>query len=100
MTMAEITLGLVVAAFLILLLIASISDIMYRRIPNWTVLAIGALSIPWILLAPNATVVSSGEAILAVFAISFPLYLARVFGAGDSKLLMSVALLVGASNLL
>jgi prepilin peptidase CpaA len=100
MPMAEIKLGLVVAAFLILLFIASISDIMYRRIPNSTVLAICALSIPWILLAPNASVISSGEAVFVAFAISFPLYLAGLFGAGDSKLLMSVALLVGASNLL
>jgi prepilin peptidase CpaA len=100
MPIAEITLGLVVAAFLILLLIASISDIKCRRIPNWTVLAIGALSMPWILLAPNASFISSGEAILVAFAISFPLYVAGLFGAGDSKLLMSVALLVGASKLL
>jgi prepilin peptidase CpaA len=98
--LAELARGAVIAAFLVLLAIASISDIRYRTIPNWLVLAICALAVPWILLEPNASFVSSGEAILVAFLISFPLYLAGLVGAGDSKLLMAAALMVGAPNLM
>jgi prepilin peptidase CpaA len=96
----EFAQGLVISVFLVLLVIVSISDIRNRKIPNWSVLAICVLSIPWILLAPNASFISSGEAILVAFLISFPLYMAGLVGAGDSKLLMAVALLVGASKLM
>lgn len=97
---AELARGLVVAIYLVLLVIVSISDIRNRKIPNWSVLAICALAVPWILLAPGASFGSSGEAILVAFLISFPLYLAGLVGAGDSKLLMAVALVVGASKLM
>ena len=95
----EVARGVIVAGFWVLLLIASISDVRDRKIPNWSVLAIFVLAVPWILLAPNASFLSSGEAMLAAFLISFPLYLAGLVGAGDSKLLMAAALLVGASKL-
>ncbi len=96
----EFAQGLVIAVLLVLLVIVSISDVRNRKIPNWSVLAICALAVPWILLAPNASFISSGEAILVAFLISVPLYLAGLVGAGDSKLLMAVALLVGASKLM
>ena len=98
--LAVVAQDVIIAALLVLLVVVSISDIRNRKIPNWSVLAICMLAIPWILLAPNASFISSGEAILVAFLISFPLYLARIVGAGDSKLLMAVALLVGSSKLL
>ena len=97
---AELARGFVVAIYMVLLVIVGISDIRNRKIPNWSVLAICALAVPWILLAPGASFGSSGEAILVAFLISFPLYLAGLVGAGDSKLLMAVALVVGASKLM
>ena len=100
MPIAGVALGVIVAIFFILLVIVSISDIRDRLIPNWAVLAIFVLAVPWIFLAPNASFISSGAAILVAFLISIPLYLARLIGAGDSKLLMSVSLLVGASKLM
>ena len=99
-SIAEVTQWLVIGLFLILLVIISMSDVRDRRIPNWAVLAICMLAVPWILLAPNASLISSGEAILVAFAISVPLYVFGLVGAGDSKLLMAVVLLVGVSNLL
>jgi Flp pilus assembly protein protease CpaA len=100
MSIAEAAQSLVIGLFSILLLVASISDVMVRRIPNWTVLTICMLAVPWILLAPNATLLSSGEAILVAFAVGWPLYMGGAIGAGDSKLLMAVALIVGVSKLL
>jgi len=82
----------------ILLVIASISDIRDRRIPNWTVLAIAALFVPWALVT-HAPLLSSLGAALIVFLVSCGLYAFGILGAGDSKLLTAVALFVGISQL-
>lgn len=83
----------------ILLVIVSISDIRNRRIPNWTVLAIGALFVPWAFVGAHVSVVSALEAALIVLAASVGLYAFRIIGAGDSKLLTVAALFVGLSQL-
>ena len=83
----------------ILLVIASVSDIRDRRIPNWTVLAIAALFVPWAFVGPRVSILSSLEAALIVLAASISLYAVRIIGAGDSKLLTVAALFVGFSQL-
>ena len=83
----------------VLLVVVSISDIRDRRIPNWTVLAIAALFVPWIFAGTQVSLISSLGAALVVFAVSAGLYAFRVIGAGDSKLLTAVALFIGMSQL-
>lgn len=84
----------------ILLVIASVSDIRHRRIPNWSVLAIGALFIPWAVFASPVSVLSSLEAGLIALVIGLILYAFRIVGAGDSKLLAVAALFAGMEHLL
>jgi prepilin peptidase CpaA len=90
---------LVIALLTIVLVIASYSDVRDRRIPNWTIVAIAVLFIPWTLVG-GIPVFSSLEAGLVAFLISCPLYVVRVVGAGDSKLLTVTALFVGADRLI
>jgi prepilin peptidase CpaA len=96
---AEMLRWLVLFLLSILLVIVSISDIRNRRIPNWTVLAIGALFLPWIFLGPHISILSSLEAAGIVLVSSIGLYAFRIIGAGDSKLLTATALFVGLSQL-
>jgi prepilin peptidase CpaA len=90
---------LILLLFVATLAIASISDIRERRIPNWTVLVIAALFVPWAFLVAGSVVSALGAALMA-FSVSFPLYFFRVVGAGDSKLLTVVALFVGLTQFL
>ena len=83
----------------ILLVVVSVSDIRDRRIPNWTVIAIAILFVPWIFVDSGVSVLSSLEAALIAFAASCALYVFRVVGAGDSKLLTVTALFAGMAKL-
>jgi prepilin peptidase CpaA len=85
----------IAALFAALLAIASVSDIRHRRIPNWTVLAICALWIPWILAGQVASVPWSITAAIFVFAVGVALYAMGLWGAGDSKLVTAVVLFIG-----
>ena len=96
----EIAQWSVIVLLAIILTIVSVSDIRHRRIPNWTVLVICGLSIPWILLGPGPSLLSASVAMLIAFGVTWPLYAFGLFGAGDSKLLMALSLLVGLENLL
>ena len=84
-----------------LLVYASISDIRSRRIPNWTVVAIGALFIPWAVLNPpiSAALWALAAGALAL-AVGVALYALGMVGAGDSKLFAAVALFAGIGRLL
>lgn len=84
----------------VLLVIASVSDVRHRRIPNWCVLAIGALFVPWAFFGPQVSILSSLEAGFIAFVIGLGLYAFRIVGAGDSKLLAVVALFAGMEHLL
>jgi len=97
---AEVAQWCVLILLTVILTIVSISDIRYRRIPNWAVLAIIGLSIPWILLGFGPSILSASAGILIAFGLTWPLYALGMFGAGDSKLLMALALLVGLQKLL
>ena len=84
----------------ILLVIASVSDIRHRRIPNWSVLAIGALFVLWALFVSTVPILASLGAALVALVIGVILYAFGVVGAGDSKLLAAVALFAGMDHLL
>jgi prepilin peptidase CpaA len=77
---------------------AAISDIRDRKIPNWTVLAVIALFVPWTFLthAPWLLALAAGGIALLV---SFMLYAMGAFGAGDSKLFSAAALCAGLAHL-
>jgi prepilin peptidase CpaA len=96
---AEMLRWSIVLLLSILLVIVSVSDIRDRRIPNWTVLAIAVLFVPWIFLDARVSIVSSLEAALIAFVASCALYAFRVVGAGDSKLLTVTALFAGMTKL-
>jgi len=96
---AETLRWFIVVLLSILLVIVSVSDIRDRRIPNWTVLAIAALFVPWIFFGPQVSILSSLEAALISFVISCAMYAFRVLGAGDSKLLTVTALFAGLARL-
>jgi prepilin peptidase CpaA len=96
---AETARWVIIILLLAILVVASISDIRDRRIPNWTVLAIALLSIPWAFFGASNGILSALGAALIAFSVSFPLYFFRVVGAGDSKLLTVVALFVGLNQL-
>jgi prepilin peptidase CpaA len=76
---------------------AAVSDIRERRIPNWTVLTILGLFVPWILLGHGVLLALAAGAIALV--VSFALYALGWFGAGDSKLFSAVALFASLSHL-
>ncbi len=101
MPLAEAGRWAVVAAFTGLLIFASVSDYRWRRIPNWTVVAIAALFVPWAFLNPHndpwALALAAGAIALTIGVV---LYALGMVGAGDSKLFAAVALFVGLSRLL
>jgi len=86
--------------FTLALLIAAVSDIRHRRIPNWTVVALivtylGAVAAG---LAPSGVLSGLGAAAIT-FAVTYGLYHFGVFGAGDAKLFSAAALFAGLGNL-
>lgn len=91
---------IVAGLFAIILTIASISDIRYRRIPNWCVVVLLALFIPWIFVGPEVSVLPSVVAFVIFFAGGVILYAFGIWGAGDSKLIAAAALFVGWDRLL
>ena len=78
---------------------AAVSDVRHRRIPNWTVLCVLVLFIPWALAATLNWSLWAVVAGVIAFAASFVLYAAGVIGAGDSKLFSATALLAGMGHL-
>lgn len=91
---------IVAGLFAIVLTIASISDIRYRRIPNWCVVVLLALFIPWIFVGPEVSVLPCIIAFVIFFAVGVILYAFGIWGAGDSKLIAAAALFVGWDRLL
>lgn len=88
-----------IAALMILLAAASVVDLRSRRIPNLLVgfgLCLG-FGFAWSAMGlPGLWFALKGAA--AGFALFFPLFLLRAFGAGDVKLMMVVGSLVGAGD--
>jgi prepilin peptidase CpaA len=88
----QILLGILVA-------IAAIFDIRFRRIPNWLVLAGIIAGGTWNVYSSGWSGLGRAAAGLGLgFALYFPLYLIRARGAGDVKLLAAVGAITGAGN--
>jgi prepilin peptidase CpaA len=98
-TAVELARWSVIALLSAVLVIASISDIRDRRIPNWTVLAAAALFVPWIFVGGEVSILGSLAGASIVFTMGLVLYALRVVGAGDSKLATATSLFVGLGQL-
>ena len=98
-TAVEMARWFVIALLSVILVIASISDIRDRRIPNWTVLAVAALFLPWIFVGREVSILGSLAGASIVFVIGLGLYILRVVGAGDFKLVTATSLFVGLGQL-
>jgi len=79
----------------VLLTWAAISDVRARRIPNLCVLALIVLFVPWALLGDLSDALSAAEAAGIVLVVTVILYMLKILGAGDSKLLTACALYAG-----
>lgn len=77
---------------------AATVDARERRIPNTAVLAVLALSVPW-LLAGGVTLASALAAGLIALVVGYAFFHFRIMGAGDAKLFASLALFSGLSDL-
>jgi prepilin peptidase CpaA len=83
----------------ILVAVAAVFDIRYRRIPNWLVMAGIVAGMAWNVVAPGGYGLGRSAAGLGLgFALYFPLYLLRARGAGDVKLLAAVGAITGPRN--
>lgn len=84
---------------LLLVAIAAVYDIRFRRIPNWLVLT-GLLAGVGLntFLQQWSGVRTSLLGIILAFLIYFPLYLLRGMGAGDVKLMAAIGAIVGPAN--
>ena len=79
---------------------AAISDIRTRMIPNWTVLVVIGLFVPWAMLQWGSWDLLALTAGATALAIGIALYALGVVGAGDAKLFAAVALFAGWGHLL
>jgi prepilin peptidase CpaA len=90
----QILLGVLVA-------IAAVFDIRYRRIPNWLVLAGIIVGLAWNAYSSGwSGLLRASEGLGLGFILYFPLYLIRARGAGDVKLLAAVGAITGPLNCL
>jgi prepilin peptidase CpaA len=88
----QILLGILVA-------IAAVFDIRYRRIPNWLVLSGIIAGLAWNVSTSGWSGLGrSAEGLGLGFILYFPLYLVRARGAGDVKLLAAVGAVAGPGN--
>lgn len=103
--MSPIDLGrwVIAIALTCILVWAAFTDVRERKIPNWTVLAVVGLALPWlatyVLLGSGVWVLWAIAGGVIAFIVSFILYASGVIGAGDSKLFAAVALFTGLWNL-
>jgi len=83
----------------ILVMVAAVYDIRYRRIPNWLVLAGIVAGCAWNTYSSGGTgLLHALKGLGLGFILYFPLYLLRARGAGDVKLLAAVGAITGPGN--
>lgn len=87
-----------VGLFLVIMLHAAVTDLMYRRIRNAAVAALAAAYLPLALLAgfPAMTLLASLAAAVGVFALGVGCFAAGWLGGGDVKLAAVAVLWLGA----
>ena len=99
MPLPEIARYVLVSILTIVLVWAAISDVIARRIPNASVLAILGLFVFWAGFERGAGLGSQLAAAGIVFVVGYGLYALNVMGAGDVKLFAATALFMGTSHL-
>jgi prepilin peptidase CpaA len=100
MTESEMLKWGVAAVFCALLLVAAVTDIIRRRIPNWIVACLVALYALAVVLGVSPSTWPSGVGAAAiVLVVTYILFHFGVFGAGDAKLFSAVALFMGLGKL-
>jgi prepilin peptidase CpaA len=99
MTLPEIVRLTIAVLLTAVLAIAAWTDIRERKIPNWTVLASLGLFVGWAFIHSLSWDFWALGAGLIAFGATFALYMARLIGAGDSKLFAAVALFAGIDQL-
>lgn len=77
------------------LIVAAVSDVRSRRIPNLCVAALIVLFLPWAVTGGWPGALSALVAALVSLAVTFALYALGLIGAGDSKLFAACALFSG-----
>lgn len=95
MHLSEIVRYAVAALAAAVLAVAAVSDVRARRIPNWTVLTLLVLFLPWVFADGGTELVSCLEAGGIALAVTIALYAFKIVGAGDSKLFTVCALYAG-----
>lgn len=80
---------------MVFVLAAAMFDIAFRKIPNWLILAGLGLSLGMHLLASDLAMADWGLGLLVGFGAFLPLYVIRVMGAGDVKLVAAAGAFVG-----
>lgn len=82
---------------LVLLLVAAVFDVRYRRIPNWLTVSgvVLGLAMNTLIGAPEAGILFSLAGLAVGFGVYAALYSLRAMGAGDVKLMAAVGALVG-----
>jgi prepilin peptidase CpaA len=80
---------------LVMLVIAAIYDVRYRRIPNWLTVSGLVLGLAINAILPETGIVFSLVGFLLAFVIYAILFSLRAMGAGDVKLMAAVGALVG-----
>jgi prepilin peptidase CpaA len=83
------------AALAVVLVIASVTDIRARLIPNRLVLAVFGLFVIWSLVSPWSQLPSAAAAFAISAAVTITLYALGILGAGDCKLFSALALFAG-----
>jgi prepilin peptidase CpaA len=85
----------VAGLYAVVLVIAGVSDIRTRRIPNWTVVALLFLFVAWFFVGPAVSLTGALAAFGIGLVATLALYLLNIIGAGDSKLFAAAALFAG-----
>jgi prepilin peptidase CpaA len=84
------------AIVLLLVLIATVYDLLSHRIPNWLVLLGIVAGIAYDMVSPYGLSIFSSAAGIAIgFAAFIPLYALKAMGAGDVKLMAMVGTFLG-----
>lgn len=88
------------AGFMALLLVAAVTDLRARRIPNWLTAGIAALYPVYVLTSPQPVAWPSALGLgVVVLMLGAALFARRLMGGGDVKLITSVSLWAGVAQL-
>jgi len=99
MPLPEILRYIVAAAVTGVLVWAAVSDAIWRRIPNSSVLVVIALYAAWAVLVGGAGLVPALIVAALALAVGFVLFTFKVWGGGDAKLFAAVALFAGFAHI-